>query len=215
MLFIFINVYYCFSSAAGDRLGPKIPEAVGMLCGCVYLICMFLFIPARFGQDFIVNKDNFPHQELVEYITALLAVTCIILLGFADDVLDIPWRVKLLLPAIAALPILLVYYATYDITYVIVPKPLRSFLGQSVDLGWLYYVYMGMVVVFSTNAINILAGINGLECGQSFVIAASVLAYNCLEIYMGDAPSHAHIFSIHLLLPFLMTTAALLRFNWY
>jgi len=194
--------------------GANVPEAVGVICGCVYLVCMFLFIPARFGQEFIVQKQSFPHQELVEYITALLGVTCILLLGFADDVLDVPWRVKLLLPAIAVLRILLVYYATFDVTFVIVPKPLRPFLGQSFDLGWLYYIYMGMVTVFCTNAINILAGINGLECGQSCVIAASVLLFNCLEIYIGEVSSHAHVFSIHLLLPFLATSAALLRFNW-
>lgn len=33
--------------------------------------------------------------------------------------------------------------------------------------GPLYYVYMGMLAVFCTNAINILAGVNGLESGQS------------------------------------------------
>lgn len=71
----------------------------------------------------------------MEYITALLGVTCILLLGFADDVLDVPWRVKLLLPAIAALPILLVYYTTFDISLIIIPKPLRSFLGFSLELG--------------------------------------------------------------------------------
>jgi len=49
--------------------------------------------------------------------------------------LDVPWRVKLLLPAIAALPMLLVYYATFDITFVVVPKPLRPLVGQSIDLG--------------------------------------------------------------------------------
>jgi UDP-N-acetylglucosamine--dolichyl-phosphate N-acetylglucosaminephosphotransferase len=150
----------------------------------------------------------------VEYITALLAVTCILLLGFADDVLDVPWRVKLLLPAIAALPLLLVYYATFDITFVIVPKPLRPLIGTSLELGFLYYIYMGLVVVFSTNAINILAGINGLEVGQAFVIAISVLIYNSFEVYMGEVPSTAHLFSIHLLLPFVGTSAALLRFNW-
>jgi UDP-N-acetylglucosamine--dolichyl-phosphate N-acetylglucosaminephosphotransferase len=195
--------------------GANVPEAVGVICGCVYLVCMFLFIPIRFGQEFIVQKQSFPHQELVEYITALLAVTCILLLGFADDVLDVPWRVKLLLPAIAALPILLVYYATFDITFVIVPKPLRALLGVSFDLGWLYYIYMGMVAVFCTNAINILAGINGLECGQSVVIAASVLLYNWVEISSGEVSSHAQTFSVHLLLPFLTTSAALLRYNWY
>lgn len=30
-------------------------------------------------------------------------------LGFVDDVLDIPWRVKLVLPCIAALPLLIAY----------------------------------------------------------------------------------------------------------
>jgi len=74
---------------------------------------------------------------------------------------------------------------------------------------------MAMVVVFSTNAINILAGINGLECGQAFVIAVSVLIYNSFEVYMGEVPSHAHMFSIHLLLPFIATSAALLKYNWY
>jgi UDP-N-acetylglucosamine--dolichyl-phosphate N-acetylglucosaminephosphotransferase len=29
--------------------------------------------------------------------------------------------------------------------------------------GVLYYIYMGMLAVFCTNAINILAGINGIE----------------------------------------------------
>ena len=49
-------------------------------------------------------------------------------------------------------------------------------------LGVLYYVYMGMLAVFCTNAINILAGVNGLECGQSFIIAASVLVFNFIEL---------------------------------
>ena len=30
-------------------------------------------------------------------------------LGFADDVLDIPWRAKLILPTIASLPLLVAY----------------------------------------------------------------------------------------------------------
>ena len=48
-----------------------------------------------------------------------------------------------------------------------VPTLLRGLLGSSIQLGLLYYVYMGMLAVFCTNAINILAGINGLEVGQS------------------------------------------------
>jgi len=45
----------------------------------------------------------------------------------------------------------------------------------------LYYVYMGMLAVFCTNAINIIAGINGIEAGQGLIIACSVAVFNMLE----------------------------------
>ena len=48
--------------------------------------------------------------------------------------------------------------------------------------GILYYIYMSMVAVFCTNAINILAGVNGLEVGQSIVIAISILIFNVIEL---------------------------------
>lgn len=79
-----------------------------------------------------------------------------LLLGFADDVLDVPWRHKLLLPTVASLPLLMVYYVSFNTTNIIVPKPLRELLGTSVDIGIIYYIYMGMLAVFCTNAINIL-----------------------------------------------------------
>lgn len=41
---------------------------------------------------------------------------------------------------------------------------------------------MGMLAVFCTNAINILAGINGIEAGQSLVIAASIIIFNMVEL---------------------------------
>ena len=41
---------------------------------------------------------------------------------------------------------------------------------------------MGMLAVFCTNAINILAGINGVEAGQSLVIAISVLIHNWIQV---------------------------------
>ena len=42
---------------------------------------------------------------LVDYNAALATICFMLFLGFADDVLDIPWRVKLMLPALAALPL--------------------------------------------------------------------------------------------------------------
>lgn len=68
-------------------------------------------------------------------LAALLSICCMLLLGFADDVLNLRWRHKLLLPTIASLPLLIVYYINFNSTTIIVPKPFRDILGLSVNLG--------------------------------------------------------------------------------
>lgn len=69
-----------------------------------------------------------------------------------------------------------------------------------------------MLAVFCTNAINILAGVNGLEVGQSLVIASSIIIFNCIELNYDQWK--AHEFSLYLMLPFFATALALLRYNW-
>ncbi|KAI8014914.1 UDP-N-acetylglucosamine--dolichyl-phosphate N-acetylglucosaminephosphotransferase [Camellia lanceoleosa] len=70
-----------------------------------------------------------PEIWLVEYNAALASICFMILLGFVDDVLDVPWRVKLLLPSIAALPLLMAYAGHPTI---VIPKPLIPYLGLEV-----------------------------------------------------------------------------------
>jgi len=76
-----------------------------------------------------------------------------------------------------------------------------------------------MLSIFCTNSINILAGINGLEVGQSFIIACSVVTHNLLELTLdhGSSPviTHTHTFSLFLMLPYIGTTIALWIYNWY
>lgn len=69
------------------------------------------------------------------FIAGLLSICCMIFLGFADDVLDLKWRDKLLLPTMASLPLLMVYFVNIGVTTIIVPKPLRFILGFDLDLG--------------------------------------------------------------------------------
>lgn len=135
-----------------------------------------------------------------------------LLLGFADDVLDLRWKLKLLLPTIASLPLLMVYFVNFNSTTIIVPKPFRYLLGFSIDIGILYYIYMGMLAVFCTNAINILAGVNGLEVGQSVIIAVSIIVFNAVELQGNQWK--AHQFSLYFMLPYTATSLALLRYNW-
>lgn len=84
---------------------------------------------------------------------------------------------------------------------------------MSLNLSVFYYVYMAMLAVFCTNAINILAGINGLETGQSAILSGSIIIFNFVELW-GDNWK-AHLFSLNFMLPFLSVNLALLKFNWF
>ncbi|XP_038936981.1 UDP-N-acetylglucosamine--dolichyl-phosphate N-acetylglucosaminephosphotransferase isoform X1 [Rattus norvegicus] len=192
----------------------QIPESQGVISGAVFLIILFCFIPFPFLNCFVEEQCKaFPHHEFVALIGALLAICCMIFLGFADDVLNLRWRHKLLLPTAASLPLLMVYFTNFGNTTIVVPKPFRWILGLHLDLGILYYVYMGLLAVFCTNAINILAGINGLEAGQSLVISASIIVFNLVELE-GDYRDD-HVFSLYFMMPFFFTTLGLLYHNWY
>lgn len=50
--------------------------------------------------------------------------------------------------------------------------------------GWFYKLYMGLLAVFCTNSINIHAGLNGLEVGQTVVIASAVSINSCKDFRM-------------------------------
>eukprot|EP00898_Chlorokybus_atmophyticus_P003962 jgi/Chlat1/4567/Chrsp29S04470 len=174
----------------------------------MFLVCVIVF------QHFYFSSDS---TWLVQYNAALASICFMLFLGFVDDVLDIPWRYKLLLPAVAALPLLVSYSGS---TAISIPKPLRDIIGHDlIQLGWMYKLYMALWAVFCSNAVNILAGVNGLEAGQSYVTACAVLALN-LTMLGGAAVGNvhvrdAHLFSAFIMLPFISTTFALLTFNWY
>ena len=96
---------------------------------------------------------------------------------------DLRWRHKLIVPTIASVPLLVTYKG---LTCVVVPKLFRGFVGgHLVDLDFLYYIYMGMLAIFCTNTINIYAGLNGLEVGQSLVIGSFILMHNIIVSLLG------------------------------
>ncbi len=46
--------------------------------------------------------------QFAEFVSALLSICCMVMLGFADDVLDLRWRDKLWIPMTATIPLLMV-----------------------------------------------------------------------------------------------------------
>ncbi|KAJ2813529.1 tunicamycin resistance protein [Coemansia furcata] len=203
---------------------PILAESMGVVAATIYLIATFIFIPVQFRSWWSAQDPQSPHNPRVfsydrlgEYLSALLSLQSMVFLGFADDVFDLRWRFKLLLPTIASIPVLIVYYVGYGVTHVAVPVFMRPLLGTHiVDLGTLYYVYIGSMAVFCTNAINILAGINGVEVGQSIVIALSIIAKDIANVNSGNAEAkYNHLFTLYLLLPFVGVSTALYYWNVY
>ena len=74
-----------------------------------------------------------------------------------------------------------------------------------------------MLIIFCTHSINILAGINGVEAGQTFIIALSVAVNDLLYVVNSHSTpsSEVHLFSLYFILPFVGVTAALLWYNWF
>ncbi|KAI9830686.1 MAG: tunicamycin resistance protein [Phylliscum demangeonii] len=218
----------------------EIPETMGAVCAVVYLLVLIIFIPFPFYKDIVAatsgggNRDvvielqhvetgrllhRFPHSKLASYLSATLSLQAVVILGVGDDLFDIRWRHKLLIPAFAAIPMLIVYFVDFGVTQVVVPVPLQRYLGELVDLGWLYYAYMAAIAIFCPNSINILAGINGIEVSQSLVIAVLLVLNDALYLAPFAPYPHpatdSHLFSLYLLLPFIGVSAALWAHNWY
>jgi len=168
-------------------------------------------------------------EDLSLMCGALLTITCAVLLGFADDVLNLRWRHKLWAPAFSTIPLLAVYFTLGGQTEVLLPSCLHQFhfsvggieilsRGGILQLGPFYYCYLIALIIFCTNAINILAGVNGLETGQAFVMGVGFILYNTIELYSDETLQEhrgCHHRSLTLMFPFVGCVLALLEANWF
>ncbi|KAI9635723.1 putative UDP-N-acetylglucosamine-dolichyl-phosphate N-acetylglucosaminephosphotransferase [Dioszegia hungarica] len=244
----------------GGRVsGPMIPECLGLPIACLYILLMMLFIPFPFSHMFnsgrkgqiekSVGRECFPTSELTLYLSSLLSLMVATLLGFIDDLFDIRWRHKLPIPLIAAIPTLVVYYSEGGLTSVVLPKGVGRWIetlgwggwvgSKVIDLGPLYYIYLLLLPTFTTNSINILAGVNGVECIQALIIAASVLLNDLLFLplwprwllvalggigdpdagkilaFAGGEMVQRHLMSAYFMGPMVGVCAGFLWHNWY
>ncbi|GAB7331448.1 hypothetical protein MBLNU13_g02862t1 [Cladosporium sp. NU13] len=230
-----------FSGKDLSKRNPTVlPEAMGLCSALVYLLAIVNFLPFAFKRDiaaatFGVGDKNriieagelengrflhrFPLEKLASYGFAYGTLATVTILGILDDSFDMRWRHKFFIPAFAALPMLGLYFVDFGVTHVVVPVPLRNYLGDLVDLGGFYYLYMAAISIFCPNCINILAGVNGIEVGQSLVIAFLLVLNDMLylspRLQQPHPAAESHLFSVYLLLPFIGVSLALLKHNWF
>ena len=153
----------------------------------------------------------FQEGQLGTHLTVLVTVLGTILLGFADDILDLQWRYKLIFPFFIIIPLVSMYEGP---THFEVIYPFSLVLGRQLQLGYLYLFYITCLGIYKTNTINIMAGINGLEVGQSVVAACSMLLYFFMAgLVKGEAEKYTY--SIVLLMIFLGGAMVLLKDNQY
>ncbi len=134
---------------------------------------------------FAVFHEGFGTTEKF-VIVGLAMALCYGGIGFIDDYIKVVKKRNLGLTAIQKLVLQFSVVALYlavmrllgDNTDIAVP-----FVGM-VDLGWFYYIIMGLVIVGITNAVNLTDGIDGLDGSITFFVALFMMMIaNVLGIF--------------------------------
>ena len=120
---------------------PMVPNGLGVIY--VLTSAAYLF--------FLSNFDSIGRA-------ALTLASCILFGGFMglfDDWADLRWRYKALLPLIAALPLAVLRIGN---------SRMATYFWGKIDFGICYYiVIVPLIVAITTNTVNQLGGLNGLE----------------------------------------------------
>eukprot|EP00744_Colponema_vietnamica_P012871 GILI01018055.1.p1 GENE.GILI01018055.1~~GILI01018055.1.p1 ORF type:complete len:419 (+),score=70.69 GILI01018055.1:59-1315(+) len=189
-----------------------VPESLGIVVGGLYLCVVGLILLCQ-GAIVSVTNDAEKAVPLAKANAAINSIAVMLLLGFVDDVLDVRWKYKIILSLVGVISLLLAYDGPLSVA---VPHHLREYLNGAslLYLGPLYLAYMALFCVFCTNSINILAGINGVEVGQSLVIAVASIVHNIIQLRQPEVATQ-HLLCLSLLLPFVGVSFALWKFNKY
>ena len=144
---------------------PLIPNGLGIfyvLGSVLYLFLLHYF----YGINTDVNENT----------PALNLAVCILFGGFMgllDDWADIKWRYKAVLPLIASLPLIVVREGD--------PTMSTYFWGK-INLGVFYYfVVIPLIITITTNAVNQLGGLNGLESICPSIILTGMLVVSIIH----------------------------------
>ena len=141
---------------------PLVPNGLGVIY--VLASAAYLFLLYTFGSAEIEPYNNVS--------PALTLAVCILFGGFMgllDDWMDLRWRYKAFFPLIAAIPLVSFAMRLELRTAIAIP-----FFG-SIDFGLAYYfLIIPLIVTVTTNTINQLGGLNGLETVCPAIVMAGL-----------------------------------------
>ena len=163
-----------------------------------------LVIAAGFGVGIVFTIflrtffDIFLSLNLTSVLAVLATILIVVIIGVFDDLISVRQWIKAIIPVFAALP-LMAFKEGYSMMRI-------PFVGL-VEFGIFYpLVFVPLGVTGAANAVNMLAGFNGLEVGMG-VVAVGALA---VIAYLNGITT-----SLVILMALLGALVATLRFNWY
>ena len=129
---------------------PLVPNGLGViyvLASATYLFLLYFFQPELGTGD--------------DFSPALVLAVCVLFGGFMgllDDWMDLRWRYKAFFPLIAAIPLIALATRLGLRTYMTIPFVGSIYFGESY-----YFLIIPLIVTITTNTVNQLGGLNGLE----------------------------------------------------
>jgi UDP-N-acetylglucosamine--dolichyl-phosphate N-acetylglucosaminephosphotransferase len=171
---------------------PLVPEMGGLALVAGFGAALLLAIALKSFSHLL------PEVDLVDLLAVLATVLLIALIGLLDDLIEVRQIVKAITPLFAALPLMAI-----NAGHTVLNLP---FFGH-VDFGLLYpLVFVPLGVTGAANAINMLAGWNGVELGMG---AVAFLSLTIISLAIGQLTTAL------VLLAALGATLACLYYNWY
>jgi UDP-N-acetylglucosamine--dolichyl-phosphate N-acetylglucosaminephosphotransferase len=157
---------------------PLVPNGLGVTYVVASATYLFLLCFYYYSQGTSEAAEN--------VLRALTLAVCILFGGFMgllDDWMDLRWRYKAFFPLMAAIPLITLSIRLGLRTDMTIP-----FLG-SIDFG-MYYSFMiiPLIVTITTNTVNQLGGLNGLETICPAIVMIGLIAFSGSDAVLLYAP---------------------------
>lgn len=170
----------------------EVPEMGGLIMTIGFAAGIVMTIALRTFYDLFLTVD------LTSILAALTTILIVMLIGIFDDLVSVSQRVKAFMPAFAALPLMAIKEG-----HCLMKIPLDGVINFGI-----YYslILVPLGISGAANAVNILAGFNGLEIGMGIVMMGSlaIIAY-----LLGEVTAFI------ILIAALGALLATVYYNWY
>ena len=180
----------------GNNMNSKAQEEIPEMGGLVITIGFGAGIVATiFLRTFF---DIFLSVSLISILAAFSTIIIVALIGIFDDLVSVSQRAKTFIPVFAALPLVVIKEG-----HCLMKIPLDGVINFGI-----YYslILVPLGITGAANAVNMLAGFNGLEAGMGLIAVGSlaIIAYLLGEVT-----------ALVILIATIGALFATIYYNWY